>query len=142
MPGQCFYSKQKGQRPCIVRLSKKETGFRPQNGTNKVHTDVNHVNLDKSQQSHLVEGTEKGKNVQPSKDDKGKSIQPSKDEMQRPIEKRHSMPNECIESKVAHVSIGCYDAIQELDNSLSQNDVQICQISNVPEQSTPRGEEM
>ena len=62
--------------------------------------------------------------------------------MWKPIEKRHSMPNKCIKSKVAHVSIGRYDAIQELYNSLTENDVQICQISNVPEQSTPRGEEM
>ena len=60
-----------------------------------MHVDVNHVNLDKSQKSHLVEGTEKGKNVQPSKDEKGKSIQPSKEEILRPIEKRHSIPNKC-----------------------------------------------
>ena len=60
--------------------------------------------------------------------------------MWRPIEKQHSIPNKSIESKGAHVSIGRYDAIQELDNSLSQNDVQICQISNVSEQSTPNRE--
>ena len=58
MPGQCFYCKQKGH--VLKDCSKKQKGFRSQNVTSNKHTDVNHVNLDKSQQSHLVEGTEKG----------------------------------------------------------------------------------
>ena len=138
MPGQCFYCKQQGH--VLKDCPKKKNGVRPQNGTNNVYTDVNHVNLDKKQQSHLGGGSGKGKNVQPSKDEKGKNIQTFEDEIWKPIEKRHSIPNKCIESKGAHVSIGRYDAIQELDNSLSQNDVQICQISNVSEQSTPNRE--
>ena len=99
MLGQCFYCKQKGHvlKDCL----KKKKGFEPQNGTINAHTNVNDVNLDKSQQSHLVEETEKGKNLQHSKDDKGKKFQLSKDEMWRPIEKRHSIPNKCIESKDA-----------------------------------------
>ena len=84
MLGQCFYCKQKGR--ILKDGPKKKKGFKPQNGTSNVHTDANHVNLDRSQQSNLVEGIEKGKNVQPSKDDKGKRIQLSKDEMWRPIE--------------------------------------------------------
>ena len=39
----------------------------------------------------------------------------------------------------AHVNIDRYDAIQEVGYSLSQNDVQICQISNGSEQSIPSG---
>ena len=61
--------------------------------------------------------------------------------MWKPIEKRHSIPKKSIESKGAHASVGRYDTLQELDNSLFQNDVQICQISNVSKQSIPNGEE-
>ena len=57
--------------------------------------------------------------------------------MWKPIEKRHSIPKKSIESKGAHASVGRYDTLQELDNSLFQNDVKICQISNVSKQSTP-----
>ena len=106
------------------------------------HIEANQFNLNKSQQSHLGEGTEKGKNVSSSKDDKGKSIQLSHVEMWKPIPKRHSIPNKSIESKGAHVSISRYDVLQELDNSLSQNDVQLCQFSKGFEQSSLGGEEI
>ena len=78
MPGQCFYCKQKGH--VLKDCPPKKKGFGSQNGTSNEHIEVNHFNLNKSQQSHLGEGTEKGKNVQASKDDKGKNIQPSQDE--------------------------------------------------------------
>ena len=70
MPRKCFYCKHKGH--VLKDCPKQKKGVRPQNYTNNMHTDANHVNLDKSQQSHLGDGSEKGKNVQPSKDEKGK----------------------------------------------------------------------
>ena len=135
MPGQCFYCKQQGH--VLKDCPQKKKGVRPQNGTNNVHSNVNNGNMDKSQHPHIVVGTEKGKNVQPTKDEKGKSIQPSKDDIWTPIGKRHSIPNKCIESMDVNVSIGRYDAIQEVGSSLFQNDVQI---SNVSEHATPSGE--
>ena len=42
--------------------------------------------MDKSQHPQIVEGTEKGKNVQPSKDEKGKSIQTYGDQLKNDIQ--------------------------------------------------------
>ena len=61
--------------------------------------------------------------------------------MWKPIAKRHAIPNKSIESKGAHVNIRRYEVLQELDNSLSKNDVQLCQFSKGSEHSSLSGEE-
>ena len=61
--------------------------------------------------------------------------------MWKPIEKRHRIPNKSIESKSDHVNISRYEFLQELDNSLPQNDVHLCQTSKGYEQSILVGEE-